>query len=182
MAPRTPHKLFLTPLLLLLFLTNSTHNSIASPKSCLSYREAKNVYKGAYLHWQYNRKRQRCWGLTPQRRVYKDEVQPEPIRQEPRIEMKPATMYIPPELVPVNQPPDKVDTMLDRWNILEELRDMRAEAPIYSTFTGPEPDVWPVLEKDEYDILWSIIVVGIAFAIGFAASVAVDRYKLRKRG
>ena len=86
-------------------------------------------------------------------------------------------MYVPPELVPVNEPPPR-DTWFDKWNISEEVRDSKEP---YSTFAqGAEPDVWPALEKEEHDVLWSILIVGIAFAIGFIASTLVDRWKMRK--
>jgi len=65
--------------------------------------------------------------------------------------------------------------MTERWNILEEIKDMRAEGPIFSTFTGPEPDVWPVLERSERDILFAIVVIALAFAAGVIVSVLIER-------
>jgi len=72
--------------------------------------------------------------------------------------------------------------MTERWNILEEIRDMRAEeGPIYSTFAGPEPDVWPVLEKEEHEILGAIILIAIAFALGMVFSIFLDRKVMKPR-
>ena len=63
--------------------------------------------------------------------------------------------------------------MLDRWNILEEIKDMKVEEPIYSTFAqGTEPDVWPVLEQEpNYPLalvvlfLFAVILIGAHSAL-----------------
>ena len=69
--------------------------------------------------------------------------------------------------------------MLDRWEAVGEIHDARAEGPVFSTFVGPEPDVWPVLEK-ETDIAGITTMIMLAFAFGAATSLAIMRLKIRK--
>jgi hypothetical protein len=84
-------------------------------------------------------------------------------------------MYVPPELVPVNPPPEKKATMTERWNILEEIKDMRVEEPIYSTFAqGAEPDVWPKLESEASPTL-ALVVLFLFVVIIIGAHSALTR-------
>jgi hypothetical protein len=92
-------------------------------------------------------------------------------------EVLPPPMFIPPEIVPQRQPQEKIDTMLDRWNILEEVRDMRAEGPVFTTFTGPEPDIWPLLVDSQSSPILAMTVFVITVIMVVGAFFAATKYR-----
>jgi len=132
-------------------------NDAAGAAPCLSYREAKAKWPGAYLTWRYHDKKWQCWapkGVAFRASKNRPQMQPAKYADKPRI--LPVADDIAPEFpqpgdLKINPPP--VSEILNPagmdwvWRSREpfEPRRMGDEIPVYSTFPPGEepPDIWP---------------------------------------
>ena len=121
---------------------------------CMSYGEAKAVYRGAYLHWHRGTHQRRCWGVRDRRRTGRVgpaivQIEPDPILPNRTIEPPaerwnlldhPAWAWVAAARL-IDQP-----RFTERW--LEGL-EPPDEGVVFSTFLlGQEPEVWPALETE----------------------------------
>ena len=129
------------------------------PGGCLSYREAKARWPGAYLTWRYDDKKWQCWsprgaqsrskggGYTQNRPGLTGGVTPRPLPQAEDI----APEFPQPADVRIEQPhgsppwphPGGLGWV---WEAREPFEPKRIgdDVPVFSTFhPGEEPDVWP---------------------------------------
>ena len=118
-----------------------------SAGACSSYREAKALHRGAYLHWRRGTHGRRCWGVKERKGNVQIVQNVQIVRSDEKQQ-------------PKNEPP----LFVEPWNLLDhpswawvrlarfdrvEGRDPPVEEVGFSTFLpGQEPDVWPALEKE----------------------------------
>jgi hypothetical protein len=153
----------------------------ALPK-CLSKREARVMWPAKHLYWINDGNGRRCW---TDRRGGRARLMVPPIpdqsrnrtlppRRPPEAEpLRTPLPNIPPEWVPqlpqatVTFPPPAPfdDTWIHRTAPAEI--EPPKEQTIYSTFTGPPPDVWPEL-KPRRQLSHDIGLLAIALMAGFA--------------
>jgi len=147
-------------LLSLLLVAQNEAHSASPPPSCLSHKEAKATYRGAYLYWHRGPSGARCWS-DRRRQSSVVKVAPNAVRTE----LAEGPLMIPPEIVPTLPKPEVDPPMKWEWEPMAR----------YTTFEGEEPDTWPKLEDNSRHFEW--------FA-GFIAAILVfwlwRRYERRK--
>jgi len=114
--------------------------------ACYSYREAKAKWPGAYLTWKYDEKRWQCWapkGGAFRAEKYRPKRTPTPLPQAEDI----APEFPQPEAIRIEQPPwPRPGGLGWVWEPREPFEPARIgdnPVPVYSTFDGEPPDIWP---------------------------------------
>ena len=145
---------------------------------CLGYGEAKQVYRGAYLHWHRGTHGRRCWGVLERKGNEKQRLKNGPqlfaqgrdetqqLKNEPLL-FVPNLEWVWDERQRVkNEPPFFVPR--EPWAMLARF-DASYEATggvIFSTFAaGGEPEVWPALETETAAPWWGAAVAGLLAAL-----------------
>jgi hypothetical protein len=137
---------------------------------CLSKSEARKLWPDRHLYWSTSGG-QRCWSNRRGRRVAVARVTPTQPNQPPPPAPVPLPFILPPAEIATAPPPRLA--LADRWEWIMEARaalhddepkaepPFRVSGPIYSTFAGPEPDVWPAPPSNK-DAAWMVLLFGLA--------------------
>jgi hypothetical protein len=138
-----------------------------SADRCLSKSEARKLWPDRHLYW-INLGGQRCW--TNRRGGRRAAVvRVTPLRGTQDTPSPPPLPFILPPADIATAPPPRL-AMSDRWEWMMEARAaLHDEAeppapppgPIYSTFAGAEPDVWPAPPSNS-DAAWMVLLFGLA--------------------
>jgi hypothetical protein len=158
--------------------------------TCLSYREAKARWPGAYMTWRYDSRKWQCWapkgagqgwarlgkaGQTPknQSRVdLKNAHNPHILRTSDDI----APEFPQPEAVRVEQIPWPHPGGLGWvWEAKEPFQPQRIgddPEPVYSTFDGEPPDVWPAQSKTAGSGLPTVLLLALLAGGGLMTTTA----------
>jgi hypothetical protein len=171
-----------------LLLVPSGDSVTKAASQCLSKSEARTLYPRKHLYWSRG-DGQRCWSdrrggrarfgavksLPPQRGT----LPPSPrVLREAEPLPTPRLPLVPPELVPVIEPPKPVPPpplpFDQRWietGEAEPPRQSRSDSErevIFSTFQGAPPDVWPALrhQPSVMTLFAMLLSAAVAFAAG----------------
>lgn len=131
------------------FLALQAVQIVQGAPACHTLREARAIWPRAHLWWFRDAAGRRCWSSTrgvgrwvpPSRPA----PAPLPVPPPPPIALP---FWLPPAELAL---PPRTPTELERWPLVRfpgvEASEARAEGEIlYTTFSGPAPDVWPELE------------------------------------
>ena len=143
-----------------------------------------------HLYWTIEGSR-RCWGdrrggrprllvAPPKPQQHPRDLPPRPVVPE-ADPLPPPRPYMPAELMPalplapLQFPPAPLfdETWVARWQDEPAAPAAPAEGiVIYSTFSGPPPDVWPERRKLQHNpgVLGMMLAAAFAFVVGYLAS------------
>lgn len=169
----------------IVFCLANTAEAAPRSEACLSYGEAKRVYRGAYLHWRTGTHGRRCWGVSDKRRTGRIRSEPRPERADHIL----AQAEPPPERWNLLDHPSWAwvakARLIDQGRFKDDEPQPWTEMVPFSTFAmGEEPDVWPALAKETAAPWWRAAVAGLlgalaAWAVWLVVGGPISRYMRR---
>jgi hypothetical protein len=151
----------------------------AADRRCLSKTEARALYRTSYLYWR-GQGGKRCWSS---RRGGRAEPH-QPSRQAVvALQQPPPLLILPAGLMPPHVAPQQfsvLDNPLFAWARAMPVDAEIEPGPVFTTFQGEQPDVWPILSQPEPANTAGIAIVVATGLLATAFGLGLWRWQLNR--